>query len=103
MSKDFTPLPEHAYSRMMFRVRGGPFGGQIRPVDFKPPDKATVGQRFLFAVSEELARASLKRGPKRVGVAEYQVTKLATGDWETGLQTEPGELTWVNEKGELEQ
>jgi hypothetical protein len=35
-------------------------------------------------------------------MAEYEVTKLPEGDWDT-LQTEVGELTWVNEKGELEQ
>jgi hypothetical protein len=101
VAKDFTPLAEHQYGHMMFRVRGGPFHGKVHPVYFDPLQRPRVGSRFMFSVADEMARVYAK-GKGKIGMAEYEVTKLPEGDWDT-LQTEVGELTWVNEKGELEQ
>lgn len=100
MSKDIEPLAEHQYGHMMFKCRGGPFGGKVHPIYFPDGTRPRVGLAFRFAVADEVSRVFTK-GKGTIGVAEYQITKLPEGDWDT-LQTEFGELTWINEKKELQ-
>lgn len=101
MPREPDPLPEQAITHMVFRVRGGPFGGMMREVFFKHGDRPRVGHRFKFAMAEKAWKVLVK-GQGKTRLAEYEITRLPEEAESGRFLANPGELMYVSPGGVLQ-